>query len=107
LDVSIIVPAYNEEKYIQPLLKTLKEIQGEAEVLVVNDGSIDSTGHIVESMGIDLINLEYNKGKSLAMLDGLNNTSGEIVVFLDADLIGITKAQLQSLYQPIICVMRT
>lgn len=103
MDVSIIVPAYNEEKYIQPLLKTLKEIQGEAEVLVVNDGSIDSTGHIVESMGIDLINLEYNKGKSLAMLDGLNNTSGEIVVFLDADLIGLTKAQLQSLYQPIIC----
>lgn len=37
MDVSIIVLAYNEEKYIQPLLKTLKEIQGEAEVLVVRE----------------------------------------------------------------------
>lgn len=101
MGVSIVIPAYNEENNIHPVLGTVCDLPGIDEVLVVNDGSSDGTSAVAGSYGVRVLDLPVNKGKGNAMYQGLLNTSGEIVVFLDADLIGITKEQVIDLYKPI------
>ena len=88
--VSVIVPAYNSEKYIEETLdclldQTLQDI----EVIIVNDGSTDSTADIASSYcakdsRFSLINKE-NGGVSLARNTGLRKAGGRYVLFLDSD----------------------
>lgn len=92
MKVSVIVPAYNEEKTI---LGVLKRIQGAhvpgftLEVIVVNDGSKDRTAAIVEAhpeLFTSFVNLKKNVGKGGAVKEGLKAATGEYVLFQDADL---------------------
>lgn len=102
MKVSVIVAAYNIEKYIQRCLEsisfqTLKDI----EIIVVNDGSIDSTLEIIENMAnredrIKIIN-QQNKGLIEARKSGLNVANGEYVLFVDGDD-WIEKNSLEMLY---------
>ncbi len=90
--VSVIVPAYNEEKVIVKTVKTLLESNYEdLEVVVVNDGSTDKTSDVVRQHFGDnpLVKLieKPNSGKTYTVNVGVRNASGEIVVILDADTI--------------------
>lgn len=101
MNVSVIIPAYNEERNIQNILTALCDMRELSEVLVVNDGSSDKTSEAARSFGVNVIDLPENGGKGHALLTGLKHTSGEIVLFLDADLIGMQPDQVKNLYMPV------
>ncbi len=94
--VSIVVPAYNEEKNILPTLYSLVQLdypKNKLEIIVVNDGSKDNTKQTVQdfivknkAFDIKLIN-KNNEGKGAALNDGLKIAKGEFFVCLDADSI--------------------
>lgn len=89
--VSILIAAYNEEKVIGQTLRALlhSTYPGELEVVVVDDGSKDTTAQIVAGMArseerIHLIS-QINMGKAMALKTGFDAVSHEIVISLDAD----------------------
>lgn len=95
-DLQIIVPAFNAEKYIRQCLESVlfQKTKYQTLVTVVNDGSFDSTGCILEniiseisgktSIHIEIIN-QANKGFSGARNMGLKNIRGKYIMFLDSD----------------------
>jgi len=88
--VSIIIPAFNEQSHIRETLKRCVALSyPKKEIIVVNDGSTDNTPNIVkeyERDGVILINQE-NKGRCSARNRGILAAKGEILVFLDADVL--------------------
>ncbi len=94
--VSLLIPAYNEEKVLQLLYKRIKAIidslnQYEWEVLFINDGSRDNTLAVLYSIRnqdnrINVLDLSRNYGKEVAMLAGFDYVKGDAVIILDADL---------------------
>ncbi|AEC51100.1 hypothetical protein PNA2_0182 [Pyrococcus sp. NA2] len=79
----MIIPAYNEEKNIGNVLKRIPKFVDE--IIVVDDGSTDGTSIIAENFGAEVVKLERNSGKGVALREGIKIAKGEIVVFLDAD----------------------
>jgi glycosyltransferase involved in cell wall biosynthesis len=93
--ISIIVPVYNEEDNLKPLFNKIKsslsKISQKWELIFVNDGSQDNsesilTGLSKEHSEIRLINLSRNFGQTAAFAAGIDNSQGEIIVTMDADL---------------------
>ncbi|WP_286008325.1 glycosyltransferase family 2 protein [Barnesiella viscericola] len=95
--LSIIIPAYNEEKTIAELLQRVLDADlGEGigrELIVVNDCSTDSTGRIVEAFiathpdaPITYLKHDRNQGKGMAVRTGIQAVTGDYVVMQDADL---------------------
>tara|TARA_B100001996_G_C18669187_1_gene596026 strand:+ start:2827 stop:3519 length:693 start_codon:yes stop_codon:yes gene_type:complete len=90
--LSIIIPVYNEEKTILKVLEKIKESKLDSvnyEVIVVNDGSSDSTNKILsnnESLYDQYISYDYNKGKGYAVRSGIKKSIGDYVIIQDADL---------------------
>ncbi|MDA3131150.1 glycosyltransferase family 2 protein [Aliibacillus thermotolerans] len=84
--VSVIVPAYNEEKNIKTTLKAIKKAGFADEVVGVNDGSRDKTGKILEKYCDKTISFIKNHGKTTAVQVGWLACRGDIIVILDADL---------------------
>ncbi len=84
LNTSIIIPVYNEEGIIKEVLDRLKDYQ--AEIIVVNDGSTDNTGKILENIeGIKVISHPYNKGYGASLKTGVKNTQSDWILFYDGD----------------------
>lgn len=92
IKLSVIVPAYNEEKTIIELLKKVKDVEINGvtkEIIVIDDCSIDKTLSLLEKNEIlydVLIKLSKNSGKGEAVRNGLLKASGEYILFQDADL---------------------
>jgi len=91
MKISVIIPCYNEEKFIENLLrkvsKSLKKF--DHEIIIVNDFSSDKSKLIIESLEIEnskLFNHVENLGKGASLRTGIQNSSGEIVIIQDADL---------------------
>ncbi len=88
--LSIIVPAYNEEKTVGELaikLKSLRLPKMRKEIIFVDDGSKDETAKILtKTAGIILVKHRRNKGKGAAVVTGLRKARGDIVLIQDADL---------------------
>jgi glycosyltransferase involved in cell wall biosynthesis len=88
--VSIIIPAYNVEKYIEKCLSSiLEQTYTNIEVIIVNDGSIDKTGRIIDSISnqdgrIRVIH-KKNAGVSDARNSGIEISTGDYLVFVDGD----------------------
>ncbi len=96
--ISILIPAHNEEKVIEHTLKAMLSLdypQDQYEILVINDGSTDRTGQIIEAIkknhpGRSLSHIEISKedgggGKSNALNYGFKYAKGEYIVVYDAD----------------------
>jgi len=102
MSVSVIIPAYNEQKTIYNLVQALKRSKLFVEIIVVNDGSKDRTGFLAKSAGAKVINLPKNLGKGEAMGMGVKEAKGEVILFFDADLSGVSKKHLQDLIDPVV-----
>lgn len=101
--ISVIVPAYNEEKTISHVLKSLVNSLLIEEIIFINDGSSDNTLSIIKNFKkIILINLKKNHGKGYAITKGIEKSKGDIVVFIDADLIGLNDSHLKKLINPLL-----
>ncbi|KUO70227.1 MAG: hypothetical protein APF77_18210 [Clostridia bacterium BRH_c25] len=86
-DVSVIIPAFNEQSRIVQTVECLRDIEGIKEIIVVDDGSTDSTYQLLKPLkGITLLRIEYNKGKGNAVRYALDYVSSSFVALLDADL---------------------
>jgi len=94
--VTILVPAYNEEEVLPLLYERLVKILNQEksydfEVLIVNDGSKDSTLEIAQGLRkkdnrFNYLNLSRNYGKEIAMMAGLDYCKGDATIIIDADL---------------------
>jgi len=92
MKLSIIIPAYNADAYIETCLLSccLQELQpSDYEVIVVNDGSTDHTAEKVESFSKQYLNIQLvsqlNKGNGAARNTGVKHAKGTYIYFLDAD----------------------
>ncbi|NUM89340.1 MAG: glycosyltransferase family 2 protein [Bdellovibrionales bacterium] len=88
--VSVIIPAYNEERTVGTVLRQLLALRLpphiQMEIIVVNDGSDDCTASVLnEFAGIKVVHQMENRGKGAAVREGLKHAAGEIVVIQDAD----------------------
>jgi len=91
LDLSIIIPCYNEEKNLEETIKRISLPEVSFEIIIVNDGSEDKTKEVAqkiieENKNVKLINTPKNRGKTLALKEGLLKAQGEIIIIQDADL---------------------
>ena len=89
-NLSIIIPAYNEEKRIESTLNNLLKVFGDAEIIVVSNGSKDGTVEILKKWKDKNPNLDYKDfseklGKGGAIVEGLKEAKGDWVGFIDAD----------------------
>lgn len=84
-DISIIMPARNEEEGLALVLPRLKAAYPNAEIIVVDDGSTDNTNAIAIRNGAILARHPYSKGNGAAIKTGLRNATKEIIVCMDAD----------------------
>jgi glycosyltransferase involved in cell wall biosynthesis len=85
--ISVIILARNEENNLGKVLSSVKSALSNLyyQVVVVDDGSTDGTRDIALSHGVSVISHDINIGKGAAMKTGVNNSDGQIVVFLDGD----------------------
>ncbi len=102
--ISIIIPAYNEARWLPGTLDALLASKFPAEVIVVDDGSTDDTARVLEAYRgrIRVLTHEVNRGKGAAMATGIREARGEIVVFCDAHLRGLKRHHLLSLVLPLV-----
>ncbi len=85
MNLSIIIPAKNEESGLSQLLPALVASYPDAEILVINDGSTDNTVNVCKKAGVNVISHPVSKGNGAAIKTGARNAQGDIVVFMDAD----------------------
>ncbi len=95
MDISVIIPAYNEQDRIVTTLnkiyKYLKQNKFKFEIIIVDDGSADRTNEIAESFAKDnkeirLLRHEENKGKGASVRTGVLSANGTYILFSDSDL---------------------
>lgn len=95
MDVSIVVPLYNEEESLPELCEWINRVASENgytyEIVLIDDGSTDSSWQVIENLSetnshIKGIKFQRNYGKSAALNEGFKIVTGEVVVTMDADL---------------------
>ena len=109
INISILIPTYNEEATIIPLLKSVKKETAKIksvsfEIVVIDDCSQDNTNKLLrenETLYNYLLSLEINQGKGGAVLRGLEKANGDYILFQDADL-EYSPKDYKSLIRPIV-----
>ena len=95
MKLSVIIPAYNEAVTITQIIERVLavELEGiEKEVVIVNDGSTDGTGAVLDTLAarwpnpIKIVHHERNRGKGAAIRTALEHVTGDVVITQDADL---------------------
>jgi len=95
MDLSLIIPMFNEAENAEPTLKRVEEalasFPGTYEIIAVNDGSLDNTLDILNRFAekdsrLRIVSYPKNVGRGMALRKGFKESSGEIVVSIDADL---------------------
>ncbi len=102
MEAIAIIPAYNEEKTIGDVLEVLEKVSLIRKIIVVSDGSTDNTVDVARSFNVEVVELEENRGKGGALKAGLENIRADVVLFLDADLLGLTVEHVHSLLEPVL-----
>ena len=88
--ISIIIPVYNQEKYLTSCLESVeKQTYGNFEVIVVNDGSTDRSGYICDNFAVQDSRIhvihQKNAGIGVARNVGMKCSTGEYITFIDSD----------------------
>ncbi len=101
--VSCIIPAYNEALRIGRVLAIATTHPLLHEIIAIDDGSTDGTAQAIAQFdAVRLITQPRNTGKSRAICAGIRASSCELLLFLDADLIGLTKEDVTALLAPVL-----
>lgn len=112
MKVAAIVPAYNEATRIERVLGVLTQCPALHEIIVVNDGSLDDTATVAlqfaqrqktpDAPAVRVINLPVNRGKGGAMFAGATATDADVIIFFDADLIGLKPEHVERILKPVL-----
>ncbi|MEN6511287.1 MAG: dolichyl-phosphate beta-glucosyltransferase [Chloroherpetonaceae bacterium] len=92
MEISIVIPAYNEEERLPTTLRTIidyfENLSKDYEIIVVDDGSQDKTAEIAQHFNprVKVIKLSKNLGKGAAVREGISHAQGDFILFSDADL---------------------
>ena len=96
IDLSIVIPVYNEEQYLQKLFDDLIKFfnSNKTEVIIVDDGSTDKSTNIIKKLKennnykflFKILRLDINSGKGKALRTGIKNSKGNYILLQDADL---------------------
>ncbi|MBI2120735.1 MAG: glycosyltransferase family 2 protein [Parcubacteria group bacterium] len=100
--VSAIIPAYNEEQTVGAVLFALKEHPLIGEVIVVDDGSTDRTALLAEQSGARVLCIRKRCGKAEAMEAGVRESRFPALLFLDADIVGLTPDMVTRIASPVL-----
>lgn len=101
--ISCVVCAYNEEDRIRNILDAVNGHPALAEVIVVNDGSTDETLALLRTYPeVRVISYTPNRGKTYALSRGIAAAGGDYLMLLDADLAGVTAADIDALAAPVL-----
>jgi glycosyltransferase involved in cell wall biosynthesis len=103
--ISTILPVFNEKERLGKIMKVLKEADFIDEVIFVDDGSKDGSFEFLkkfENQKIKVFGLKRNHGKGFALSFGIRRAKGEILIFIDSDLIGLKKEHLKTLILPLL-----
>jgi len=90
MNLSIIIPVYNEEKNIQEIIKRVQATKRASEIIIVDDGSHDGTRDILKTLDgkkkVRVIFQEKNQGKGATVVVGMKAATGDVLLIQDADL---------------------
>ncbi len=90
MKLSVIIPTYNEEKTIEKILAKVQATGLVDEIVVVDDGSVDNTRNILKNLdgndNLRVILHERNQGKGAAVVTGIQQAGGDVLLIQDADL---------------------
>ncbi|MGO8988905.1 MAG: glycosyltransferase [bacterium] len=95
MDLSVVIPMFNEAENAETTLKRVEEVlasfSGKYEIIAVNDGSLDNTLDILNRLAerdkkLKVVSYSKNAGRGMALRKGFKESSGEIIVSIDADL---------------------
>lgn len=98
--LAFIIPAYDEAPNISPVIRTALATKL-GPVLVVDDASTDGTATVARAAGADVLKHTENLGKGGALASGAEALTQDVVVLLDADLVGLKPDQIRKLAQPV------
>lgn len=103
MQAAAVIPAFNEAKTIGAILAVLQKTKELNQIIVVSDGSTDDTVRVALSCeGVQVIELLENRGKGGAIAAGVEHAIADVLLFLDADLIGLTVTHVESLLGPVL-----
>ena len=85
MNVSIVIPAYNEEAIIGQTVARIHSLYPDFETIVVDDGSTDNTAHKAREAGAKVFQHPYNIGNGATIKTGIRKASGDLVVLMDGD----------------------
>jgi len=90
MNLSVIIPVYNESNTIEEIVNRVKQTGLAGEVVIVDDGSTDGTREILAGLDgegpIKVVYHDSNQGKGSAVVTGIKNATGDVVLIQDADL---------------------
>lgn len=85
MNVSIVIPAYNEETVIGQIVTHIHSLYPDFEIIVIDDGSTDNTAHKAREAGAKVLQHPYNIGNGAAVKTGIRQASGDVIVLMDGD----------------------
>ncbi len=97
MNISVVVPAYNEADRIGAVLRPVVASSLVDEVIVVDDGSDDGTAEEASAFPVEVIRLPENRGKAAALDAGVSRARNDTFLFLDADLVGLRTEHVDAL----------
>ncbi len=104
--ITAVISAYNEEETVATVVKTTLDSRIIDEVILINDGSTDKTSSNVNPFKSNpkfkYIEYEKNRGKSYAMVEGVEKATGEIIAFIDADILNFEERHIVQLIEPLV-----